>query len=138
MRTKVAFEQAGYLREHLIAVGNDVDKLDLSATTNNLISSGYADPIEAYGTRPLYRVWEIDIPDWLLAGITRGQQDGRWPDGNAVWNAARIMTNPYNEDVERALFRLAFRTGRTSKFERSLQAYFATHGIITARQAACV
>ena len=137
MRTKVAFEQVGYLREHLIAVGNDVDKLDLSATTSNLISSGYADRIEAYGTRPLYRVWEIDIPDWLIAGVARGQQDGRWPDGNALWNAVRITANPYNEDVERALSRLAFRD-RVSKFERSLQTHFATHGIITARQAACV
>jgi hypothetical protein len=135
---KIALEYVGYLREQVAAVGSDeIASLDLAEQNEHYRSSSAIDPITSCGSEPRYRIIEDEIPDWLIAGIRRGQADGRWDDGHsALWWAATIAVFGAGErGWALALRRLINKRG---KFAESIREFFATHGYLTENQASYV
>lgn len=132
--TTVALKYCDYLIERIAAVGDTaIAALDLSETTTHYWSGGACEPIEDAGQGPLYRLIEVDVPDWLIAGVVRGQADGRWADGcDALTWAARLAIGERATGWADALRLLITKRG---KFADSLRAWFATHGYLTDKQA---
>lgn len=133
---KIAYQYMDYLREVIVAAGDDeIARLDLSATTIHYTSSGACDPIVECGIGALYRIVDVDVPSWLVAGVVRGQQDGRWSGKSANVYAARIALGYESGgwvDGVRALI------GRRGKFADSVRAWYVATGMITDRQSAAL
>lgn len=132
--TKIALKYNGYMSEVVAAVGDEeIAALDLDAQTMHFSSWGPTEPITDAGLGPLYRLVEVEVPDWLLAGVKRGQVDGRWNNHTAAHWAARIAGGFYGDGGWAGkLVRLITKKG---KFAESLRQYFEEHGMLTDKQA---
>ncbi len=137
MNVKAVYEYTGY--ENCRLVGVDVD-VDLTEQTINFWSSGYLDPIVENGTRPRYWIENVDIPEWLLTGITRGRVDGRWFNYADMREVAVLILSRRmgirDDDWALALKPLA--NAKPGKFVNSLRDWFAGHGMLTGKQADAV
>ncbi len=134
MNAKAVYEYTGY--ENCRLVGVDV-VVDLTEQTTNYVSyCGPCEEIVAYGTRNRYWIENVDIPDWLLTGITRGKVDGRWFNHADLREVAVLVLASRmgfrDNDWARALAPLA--NAKPSKFVSSLRDWFASHGMLTEQQ----
>ena len=136
---RYAIEYTGYLTSQIAAVEEQIDKLDLTETCEHWWSSGPCDPIVSVGQAPRYHVEEQDVPSWVVAGVARGQDDGRWEGFDPRLAALEIVLgeHSYRCDWCKAVRILAVRT-KHGKFERNLIEYFAGHGVLTPGQASAI
>jgi len=132
MIVSIALEYCGYMVERPCAVGDEIAQLDMSATVMHYWSSGACDPIEPTGQAARYRIIDVDVPSWLVAGLAVNQ-NGSGRDATAVRRAAALIMAGYGQYGY--LRELSFETG---KFARSLQDYYAAHGRLSDKQRACI
>lgn len=129
MKTTYATEYLDYLCVRF--AGTDIATLDMTAQVEHFWSSGPCDPIESTGMGPRYTLHEIDIPDWLITGLTIKSDDD-------VSLAAKIVSAHYDEcDLYRALRYLTTKS-KPGKFYRSLIEWYTTHGTLSSKQIAAV
>ena len=138
---KVALEYCDYLVERIVATGSDIDALDMTAQVEHWVSSGWDEPIVSAGMLPKYRMIDLDVPNWLVNGIVRGQKDGRWwgskdfpMDADTV--AADIVLNGGNSWI--LAVAILARSDKHNRFENSVIDWFVTHGEISTKQANCI
>lgn len=130
--TRVALEYKDYLVERIVAVGDaQINQLNLGDQTEHFWSSGCCDPIVSAGSGPRFRIIETEIPAWLISGIERGQQDGRWHREDPLHRAAKIALYGCFDGWAKGLRPLVNKRG---KFADSLRSFFTERGYLTERQ----
>jgi hypothetical protein len=112
---------------HEAIVSVDPTGYDLTEQVPYYPVRAWDDPIVPSGTTNRYKLVEVEIPEWLIIGIKRGQQDGRWEDMDPVLVAAKIMDETYNPLRILAVV-------KPTKFVRSLRSFFAERGYLTEKQ----
>jgi hypothetical protein len=129
MKVKVAIEYKGYLNTEPVAVDEEIDKLDLTAKVEHFDSWGALEPIFSLGMGDKYEVKEIDIPEWLLEGVQKPKEYGRWYGcGSDKLTAAKIVLG---YDTSFGLYKLINRKGQ---FFDSLREFFKNNGFLSKRQ----
>lgn len=120
-------EYTGYLCERYAGIVAP----DMSATVEHFWSSGACDPIESTGQGPRYTAHDVDVPEWLIAGLTVNCADD-------VQNVAcRIASGRWDDcELYRALRYLTI--GKPGKFARSLIEQYSKTGTLSKNQVACV
>ena len=123
-----AIEYTGYLCSTF--AGIDLANLDLDSTCEHYWSSGYCDPIESIGQKPRYTVKEVEVPDWLITGLSVNH--------DIVNELATKICSGYWDtcDFYRCLRYLTI--GKPGKFYRSLIEQFTITGKLSSKQEYCV
>jgi hypothetical protein len=129
MLTTYATEYTGYLCSRF--AGIDISALDMSATTEHFTSSGWDEPILSAGMKARYTLHEIDIPEWLVTGLSVNHDD-------VLPLAAQIASANYDEcDLYRAL-RYLTNDSKPGKFYRSLIEWYTSHGTLSPKQVSAI
>lgn len=122
-----AIEYLGYLHERIAATDTAIATLDMNATTMHYWSGGALEPIENAGMSAKYRVESVDVPDWLITGLSVKHDD-------AIDLAIKIVSGmpDYRRDFYEALRYMTI--GKPGKFYRSLIEQFTASGELSPKQ----